>query len=116
MNRLLPRLAGTALAFTLSCGVAGAGRHRCRRHLPGTDLCQVGRRLQQGHGCPHQLPVGRLRCGIKQIKAKTVDFGASDMPLKDDDLAKDGMVQFPTVIGGVVPVVNIKGISPARSS
>ena len=52
--------------------------------------------------------------GIRQIKAKTVDFGASDMPLKDDELAKDGLVQFPTVIGGVVPVVNIKGISPGQ--
>ena len=52
--------------------------------------------------------------GIKQIKAKTVDFGASDMPLKDEELAKDGMIQFPTVIGGVVPVVNIKGITPGQ--
>jgi phosphate transport system substrate-binding protein len=52
--------------------------------------------------------------GIKQIKSKTVDFGASDMPLKDDELAKDGMVQFPTVIGGVVPVVNISGITPGQ--
>jgi phosphate transport system substrate-binding protein len=52
--------------------------------------------------------------GIRQIKAKTVDFGASDAPLKDDELAKDGMVQFPTVIGGVVPVVNIKGITPGQ--
>ncbi|MBK7532049.1 phosphate ABC transporter substrate-binding protein PstS [Piscinibacter sp.] len=52
--------------------------------------------------------------GIKQIKSKTVDFGASDMPLKDDELAKDGLVQFPTVIGGVVPVVNIKGIAPGQ--
>lgn len=52
--------------------------------------------------------------GIKQIKAKTVDFGASDAPLKDEELAKDGMVQFPTVIGGVVPVVNIKGITPGQ--
>ena len=52
--------------------------------------------------------------GIKQIKAKTVDFGASDAPLKDEDLAKDGMVQFPTVIGGVVPVVNLKGITPGQ--
>ena len=50
--------------------------------------------------------------GIKQIDAKTVDFGASDMPLKDDELAKKGLMQFPTVIGGVVPVVNIKGIKP----
>ncbi len=52
--------------------------------------------------------------GIKQIKAKTVDFGASDMPLKDDELAKDGLVQFPTVIGGVVPVINVKGIAPGQ--
>lgn len=52
--------------------------------------------------------------GIRQIKAKTVDFGASDMPLKDDELAKDGLLQFPTVIGGVVPVVNIKGIAAGQ--
>ena len=52
--------------------------------------------------------------GIRQIKAKTVDFGATDMPLKDEELAKDGMVQFPAVIGGVVPVVNIKGIAPGQ--
>src|SRR6185312_3542999 len=45
--------------------------------------------------------------GIQQIRARTVDFGASDMPLTDEALAKDGLVQFPTVIGGVVPVVNI---------
>jgi phosphate transport system substrate-binding protein len=52
--------------------------------------------------------------GIRQIKAKTVDFGASDMPLKDEELAKDGMVQFPMVIGGVVPVINVKGIAPGQ--
>lgn len=52
--------------------------------------------------------------GIKQIRGKTVDFGASDAPLKDEELAKDGLVQFPTVIGGVVPVVNIKGIAPGQ--
>ena len=52
--------------------------------------------------------------GLKQIAAKTVDFGASDAPLKDDELAKGGLVQFPTVIGGVVPVVNIKGITPGQ--
>jgi len=52
--------------------------------------------------------------GIKQIDAKTVDFGASDAPLKDEELAKKGLIQFPTVIGGVVPVVNIKGINPGQ--
>ena len=52
--------------------------------------------------------------GIKQIEAKTVDFGASDEPLKDADLQAKGLVQFPTVIGGIVPVVNIKGIAPGQ--
>jgi len=52
--------------------------------------------------------------GIKQIKAKTVDFGASDMPLKADELSKEGLVQWPMILGGVVPVVNIKGIMPGE--
>jgi phosphate transport system substrate-binding protein len=52
--------------------------------------------------------------GIKQIKGKTVDFGATDMPLKDDELSADSLIQFPTVIGGVVPVVNVKGIAPGQ--
>jgi phosphate transport system substrate-binding protein len=48
--------------------------------------------------------------GIKQIIAKTVDFGASDMPLTDEELAKQGLVQWPTAVGGIVPVVRIAGI------
>jgi len=49
--------------------------------------------------------------GIKQIEAKTVTFGASDIPLGIDQLEKDGLIQFPTVMGGVVPVINIDGIA-----
>lgn len=49
--------------------------------------------------------------GIKQIRAKTVDFGASDAPLSGEELAKDGMVQFPAIMGGVVPIYNIKGVN-----
>src|SRR6201997_2706842 len=52
--------------------------------------------------------------GIKQIVAKTVDFGASDMPLKDEDLKAGGLMQFPTVIGGVVPVINVAGVKPGQ--
>ncbi|MDE2429121.1 MAG: phosphate ABC transporter substrate-binding protein PstS [Burkholderiales bacterium] len=52
--------------------------------------------------------------GIKQIKAKTVDFGASDMPLKAEDLEKEGLMQFPAIIGGVIPVVNLDGIAPGQ--
>ena len=50
--------------------------------------------------------------GMKQIEAKTVDFGATDEPLKDADLRAKGLVQFPTVVGGVVPVLNVRGIAP----
>jgi phosphate transport system substrate-binding protein len=52
--------------------------------------------------------------GIKQIRAKTVDFGASDNPVKFEDLEKDGMIQFPAVIGGVVPVMNVEGASAGQ--
>jgi len=52
--------------------------------------------------------------GLRQIRGKTVDFGASDIPLSDADLAKDGLVQFPTVMGGVVPVLNLKGITAGQ--
>src|SRR5690348_4746815 len=52
--------------------------------------------------------------GIAQIKAGTVDFGASDKPLSPDELAQSGLAQFPIVIGGVVPVVNIEGVAPGK--
>jgi len=50
--------------------------------------------------------------GIERIKARLVDFGASDKPLPPEELAKDGLAQFPVVIGGVVPVVNLHGVGP----
>jgi len=52
--------------------------------------------------------------GISQIKSKTIDFGASDMPLEPEELEKAGLVQFPTVIGGVIPVVNLEGVKPGE--
>lgn len=52
--------------------------------------------------------------GIKQIKNKTVDFGASDMPLKPEELDREELVQFPVIIGGVVPVVNLEGVQPGQ--
>ncbi len=52
--------------------------------------------------------------GIKQIIAKTVDFGASDMPLKPEELDKHGLMQFPAVMGGVVPVINVNGVEPGQ--
>ncbi|MBS1187547.1 MAG: pstS [Burkholderiaceae bacterium] len=52
--------------------------------------------------------------GIKQIKAKTVDFGASDMPLKANELSQAGLIQFPAIMGGVVPIVNLDGVAPGQ--
>lgn len=52
--------------------------------------------------------------GIKQIRAKTVNFGATDKPLSPEELSTDGLMQFPTLIGGVVPVINIEGIKPGQ--
>lgn len=52
--------------------------------------------------------------GVKQIRAKTVTFGASDAPVKPADLDKDGLVQFPAIIGGTVPVINLKGFKPGE--
>lgn len=52
--------------------------------------------------------------GLRQIRAKTVTFGASDAPVKGDQLDKDGMVQFPVILGGVVPVANLEGFKPGE--
>ena len=52
--------------------------------------------------------------GVKQIKAKTVDFGASDRPLPLEELEKEGLMQFPAIIGGVVPVMNLDGVAPGQ--
>ena len=52
--------------------------------------------------------------GIKQIRAKTVTFGATDAPVKGEDLDKDGMVQFPAIVGGTVPVINLDGFKPGE--
>ena len=52
--------------------------------------------------------------GIRQIRAKTVTFGATDAPLKGEELDKDGLVQFPAIIGGTVPVVNLDGFKPGE--
>jgi len=50
--------------------------------------------------------------GVKQIKAKTVDFGATDSPLKGEELDAEGLTQFPAIMGGVVPIVNLDGVAP----
>ena len=67
---------------------------------------------QTGNGLNYQS-IGSSG-GLKQIRAKTVSFGASDAPVKGEELDKDGMVQFPAIIGGTVPVVNLEGFKPGE--
>jgi phosphate transport system substrate-binding protein len=69
-------------------------------------------KAQTGVGVNYQ-PIGSGG-GIKQIEAKTVDFGASDKPLKPADLDSNGLYQFPTVVGGVVPILNVPGLAPGQ--
>ncbi len=117
MNRKLKQLiAGIAAAVALA--YAGASQ--------ATDITGAGAtfpypiyakwadayKTQTGIGLNYQS-IGSGG-GIKQITAKTVDFGASDMPMKPEELEKNGLMQFPTVIGGVVPVINVNGIDAGK--
>ncbi len=99
----------TASAATMAQDVTGAGAS-----FPAPVYAKWADAYNKATGARINYQSVGSGAGIRQIKAKTVDFGASDAPLKDDELAKDGMIQFPTVIGGVVPVVNIKGIAPGQ--
>jgi phosphate transport system substrate-binding protein len=98
-----------AASLVLAQGVTGAGAS-----FPAPIYAKWADAYNKATGVRINYQSVGSGAGIRQIKAKTVDFGASDMPLKDDELAKDGLLQFPTVIGGVVPVVNIKGIQPGQ--
>ena len=95
--------------FTLAQDVTGAGAS-----FPAPVYAKWADAYNKATGVRINYQSVGSSAGIRQIRAKTVDFGASDAPLSDAELAKDGMVQFPTVIGGVVPVVNIKGIAPGQ--
>src|SRR6266850_1570700 len=102
-------------------GVDGqADRHRspCRRPQQWRDPVRLFRTaaLAGFAAALSTLPAAAIDmsgAGIKQIQAKTVTFGASDMPLTPDELKKSGLIQFPTVIGGDVPVVNLDGVNSA---
>ena len=102
---VLAGLAGTALAQD----VTGAGAS-----FPAPVYAKWADAYNKVSGARINYQSVGSGAGIKQIKAKTVDFGASDAPLTDEELTKEGLIQFPMVIGGVVPVVNIKGIAPGQ--
>jgi phosphate transport system substrate-binding protein len=114
MKTLLATLIiGTSAAFastaTLAADITGAGAT-----FPYPIYAKWAEMYKKatGNGLNYQS-VGS-GAGIKQIKAKTVDFGASDMPLPADELNQAGLFQFPAIMGGVVTVVNLDGVAPGQ--
>ncbi len=105
---LILAVAATAtLAVAQAADISGAG---ATFPYPIYSKWAAAYKMQTGIGLNYQS-IGSGG-GIKQIKAKTVTFGASDMPLKPEEIKESGLVQFPMIIGGVVPVVNVKGVGP----
>jgi phosphate transport system substrate-binding protein len=116
--RLLNRLSASVIAFAAAASIATAAL--------AVDISGAGATFPfpiyakwasaykgvSGNGLNYQS-IGSGG-GIKQIESKTVTFGASDMPLSTQELNRYGLVQFPTVIGGVVPVINLRGIAPGQ--
>lgn len=106
-------LGGVALAMGMSAAVAaditGAG---ATFPYPVYAKWAEAYKKQTGQGLNYQS-IGSSG-GLRQIRAKTVTFGASDAPVKGEDLDKDGMVQFPAIIGGTVPVLNLEGFAPGE--
>jgi len=115
MNTTSIRLTATAVTLGFACGAAlaqdvtGAGAS-----FPAPLYAKWADAYNKASGARINYQSVGSGAGLKQIRGKTVDFGASDMPLKDEELQKDGLIQFPTVIGGVVPVVNIAGIKSGQ--
>lgn len=103
--------AGAAMAFTsaVAADITGAG---ATFPYPIYSKWAEAYKAATGTGLNYQS-IGSGG-GIKQIKAKTVDFGASDMPLKPADLEEAGLMQFPAIMGGVVPIVNLEGVAPGQ--
>src|ERR1700716_3744964 len=109
-TRLIAALAAATLSLSaFAADITGAG---ATFPYPIYAKWADAYKKQTGNGMNYQS-IGSGG-GIKQITAKTVDFGASDMPMKPEDLEKNGLVQWPQVMGGVVLVINLKGIGPGQ--
>jgi phosphate transport system substrate-binding protein len=117
--------AGTAVATTETAGTATTGEFKSADNI-AMNITGAGASFPQPiyakwsadynaatGGQVNYQSIGSSG-GIKQIVAKTVDFGASDAPMTPEELAENDLIQFPTVIGGVVPVVNIEGVEPGQ--
>jgi len=114
---MLKRLMAAACA-TLALGVAGSAWAGQITGAGSTFAAPIYNKWAQDYGAKGggQLNYQSIGSGggIKNVEAKTVTFGATDMPLSLGDLAKNDLVQFPTVTGGVVPIMNLPGIRPGQ--
>ena len=108
-TRILAAAAITAAATAFAADITGAG---ATFPYPIYAKWADAYKKSTGNGLNYQS-IGSGG-GIKQITAKTVDFGASDMPMKPEDLQKEGLVQFPAIMGGVVPVFKLEGVAPGQ--
>ena len=106
----------TSAAFFAIAGSAGAAENAtgAGASFPAPLYSKWASEYHKATGSQINYQSVGSAAGIKQIDAKTVDFGASDMPLTDESLKEKGLLQFPTVIGGVIPVVHIEGIKPGE--
>ncbi len=111
LNKFIASVALVAVSFgaTAQTGITGAGAT-----FPFPLYSKWAEEFKKTTGIAMNYQSIGSGGGIKQITAKTVDFGASDMPLNAEALAKDGLVQFPAVIGGVVPVTNMESVKPGE--
>lgn len=107
-------IAATAMALGVSAGAFAQDVNGAGASFPAPLYSKWASDYNAATGVKINYQSVGSGAGLRQIEAKTVDFGASDAPLKDDALAEKGLVQFPTVVGGIVPVVNIKGIEPGQ--
>jgi len=108
-------LGGLLAGFALLTGIAGAAEITgAGASFPNPIYSKWADAYQKATGNRLNYQSIGSSGGIRQIRAKTVDFGASDAPLKGDELRKDGLIQFPTVFGAVVPVVNLTGVKPGE--
>ena len=106
---LIAIVAASASLSALSADITGAG---ATFPFPVYSKWAEAFKEKSGIGVNYQS-IGSSG-GIKQIKAKTVDFGATDAPMKADEVEKEGLVQFPAVIGGVVAIANLSGVKPGE--
>lgn len=107
-------IAASAMALGLVAGVSAQDVNGAGASFPAPLYAKWAADYSKEAGVKINYQSVGSGAGLRQIEAKTVDFGASDAPLKDEALAEKKLVQFPTVVGGIVPVVNIKGIQPGQ--